>query len=140
MAPSPPSRRGCFRRRRLRRRRKWRPSVVCEGDSFLASPPFVVAGSTKRADPCLRQLIAVQVALADGMFMAPEDAYGRLYGDLGATSTEQKGIIIDPAEGREVLLLQTTYHGPAAGFAWVIPVPGEPLDDDVFMASTEFVE
>ncbi len=84
-------------------------------------------------------LLAAQVALADGMFIEPADTYGRLYGDLGTASTEQKGIIIEPAEGREVLLLQTTYHGPAAGFAWVVPVPGEPRENDVFIASSEFI-
>ncbi len=84
-------------------------------------------------------LLAAQIALADGVFMPPEESYGRLYGDLGAASTEQKGIIVEPAEGREVLLLQTTYHGPAAGFAWVVPVPGEPRENDVFIASSEFI-
>lgn len=85
-------------------------------------------------------LLATQIASADGCFMPPEETYGRLYGDLGATSTEQKGIIIEPAEGREVLLLQTTYHGPASGFAWVIPVPGEPIENEVFIASAEFID
>lgn len=84
-------------------------------------------------------LLAAQIASADGVFIPPEETYGRLYGDLGATSTEQKGIIIQPAEGREVLLLQTTYHGPASGFAWVVPVPGEPLENDVFIASADFI-
>ncbi len=87
----------------------------------------------------LALLSAAHLAVADGMFMPPEEEYGRVYGDLGAASTEQKGIVIELPGGREVLLLQTTYHGPAAGFAWIVPVPGEPREDDVFIASSEFI-
>ncbi len=58
----------------------------------------------------------------------------------GVASTAQKGIVIELPEGREALLLQTTYHGPADRFAWVIPVPGRPGEDDVFLASTDFID
>ncbi|MGD9498117.1 MAG: DUF2330 domain-containing protein, partial [Armatimonadota bacterium] len=85
-------------------------------------------------------LLPLRPAAPDGMFMPPAEEYSRVYGDLGAASTEQKGIIIEAAEGREVLLLQTTYQGPAGEFAWVIPVPGEPGEDDVFVANAEFIE
>ncbi|MGI5816487.1 MAG: DUF2330 domain-containing protein [Armatimonadota bacterium] len=84
-------------------------------------------------------LIAAHLASADGMF-EPSLEYARLHGGLGATSTEQKGVVIEAEEGRETLLIQTTYHGPAADFAWVIPVPGEPFDDDVFIASSAFID
>ncbi len=85
-------------------------------------------------------LLCVYPAPADGMFMPPEEMYSRVYGDLGAASTEQKGVIIELPEGREALLLQTTYQGPAGEFAWVIPVPGEPGENGVFVASTAFIE
>ena len=75
---------------------------------------------------------------ADGGFMPSMTA--RVAGVSGAASTEQKGIIIQEPKGREVLLLQTTYHGPAAEFAWVIPVPGKPRKSDVFLASTDFID
>lgn len=84
-------------------------------------------------------LLCAQLAHTDGFFMAKLD-YSRLFDNLGATSTEQKGIVIEAAEGRQALLIQTTYHGPAADFAWVIPVPGEPGDDDVFIASSHFID
>ena len=80
------------------------------------------------------------VAHADGMFMPLDKEYGRVYGDLGAASTEQKGIVIELPEGREALVLQTTYQGPAAEFAWIVPVPGEPAEADVVIASAEFIE
>ncbi len=85
-------------------------------------------------------LLSLCPAAPDGMFMPPEEMYSHIYGDLGAVSTEQKGVIIEAGEGREALLLQTTYQGPAGEFAWVIPVPGEPGEDDVFVASAEFIE
>ncbi|MEA3401717.1 MAG: DUF2330 domain-containing protein [Armatimonadota bacterium] len=92
-----------------------------------------------RSLPILAALIvAASAALADGMFM-PKDAYRRLYGGQGAVSTEQKGIIIELDDGREALLLQTTYQGPADEFAWIVPVPGEPGEQDVFIASSQFI-
>jgi hypothetical protein len=91
---------------------------------------------------CLVGLPAI--AGADGMFtggVATEDTVGdRVAGRAGVASTEQKGIIIELPEGREALLLQTTYHGPADRFAWVIPVPGKPGKEDVFLASTDFID
>lgn len=84
-------------------------------------------------------LLSSCFAISDGVFL-PEKEYPRLYSDLGIVSTEQKGIIIEVPGGREVLLLQTTYQGPASEFAWIIPVPGKPGEDDVFVASAEFIE
>ena len=78
-------------------------------------------------------------AWGDGMFMAPM-LTERVAGEMGVASTEQKGIIIELPEGREALLIQTTYHGPADRFAWVIPVPGQPGAQDVFLASTDFID
>lgn len=91
---------------------------------------------------CLISLAGM--AGADGMFaggVATEYGLGeRVAGKSGVASTEQKGIIIELPENREALLLQTTYHGPADRFAWVIPVPGRPGKDDVFLASTKFID
>jgi hypothetical protein len=85
-------------------------------------------------------LITAGLAAADGCFVPPKEQFKRLYGDLGAASTEQKAVIIEAHEGREVLLLQTTYQGRASEFAWVVPVPGEPREDGVFTASSDFIE
>ncbi len=84
-------------------------------------------------------VISAQLALADGMFMPPRLS-PRAAGETGAASTTQKAVIIDMADGKEVLLLQTTYQGPAEDFAWVIPVPGRPSRENVFEASTDFLD
>ncbi len=78
-------------------------------------------------------------AWADGMFAEPI-LTERVAGRAGVASAEQKGVIIELPEGREALLLQTTYHGPADRFAWVIPVPGKPGKDDVFLAAPQFID
>lgn len=78
-------------------------------------------------------------AMGDGMFMAPKIG-DRVAGRVGVASTEQKGVVIELPEGRQAALFQTTYHGPADRFAWVIPVPGLPGKDDVFLASPPFMD
>jgi hypothetical protein len=78
-------------------------------------------------------------AWADGMFAGPSYTK-RVAGTAGVASTEQKAVMIELPEGREALLLQTTYHGPADRFAWVIPVPGKPGQDDVFLAAPQFID
>jgi len=83
-------------------------------------------------------LLAARV-WADGAFMEPM-VLDRVSGKVGVASTEQKGVIIELPNGREALLLQTTYQGPADRFAWVIPVPGRPQKGDVFLASPEFID
>ncbi len=83
---------------------------------------------------------AVALAQADGGFMGKQPLDARASGWEGAASTHQKGVIIQLPEGREALLLQTTYHGPAEDFAWVIPVPGKPSADDIFVASPYFIQ
>jgi hypothetical protein len=59
---------------------------------------------------------------ADGCFIPPT-----LHGQAKPSSAAQKAILIPEGED-EVLLLQTTYQGPADRFAWVIPVPAEPTE------------
>ncbi|MGD8238723.1 MAG: DUF2330 domain-containing protein, partial [Armatimonadota bacterium] len=89
---------------------------------------------------CLAYLALLGCAAwADGAFMEPVIT-DRISGRTGVASTEQKGVVIELPEGREALLLQTTYHGPADRFAWVIPVPGKPSEDDVFLASPAFID
>jgi len=78
-------------------------------------------------------------AEADGVFAEP-DYTQRVYGYTGVASTEQKGVVIELPGKREALLLQTTYNGLAGEFAWVVPVPGRPGRQDVFMASGPFME
>lgn len=71
-------------------------------------------------------------ALTDGFFTGQELAAGGR-----PSSAAQKAILI--REGtEEVLLLQTTYQGPASAFAWVVPVPSRPAD--VFPAERYFMD
>ena len=84
-------------------------------------------------------LVWTRAALSDGMFM-PAKLSPRVAGQTGVASTAQKAVIIDMLQGEEILLLQTTYQGPADDFAWVIPVPGLPGKNDVFSASPEFLD
>ena len=79
------------------------------------------------------------MSLADGGFVG-NPGLARAAGLSGVASTQQKAIMIELPEGREVLLLQTTYHGPAEDFAWIIPVPGRPERDDVFEASPRYMD
>lgn len=64
--------------------------------------------------------------------MGKEGMPGREIAQSGVSSPHQKAVIIQPDPATEILLLQTTYQGPAAEFAWVIPVPGLPAEEDVF--------
>ena len=83
-------------------------------------------------------LVWTRAALSDGMFMPPQSS--RAAAGTEVASTAQKAILIEAADGYEVLLLQTTYEGPADDFAWVIPVPGQPGKEDVFPAYEEFID
>lgn len=78
------------------------------------------------------------LCLADGGFSPPR-ATGRAAGQTGVSSPHQKAVIIEADYGYEILLLQTTYRGPAADFAWIIPVPGRPAPTDVFMVGEKIM-
>ncbi len=82
--------------------------------------------------------LSCTTAFADGGFFTRRPLPGRVLGTAQVSSASQKAVIIREGDG-EVLLLQTTYAGPAAEFAWVIPVPGRPTARDVFPASPEFI-
>jgi hypothetical protein len=91
----------------------------------------------------MRRLAAVIIlqalaftAHADGGFIPLS---GRAAGEGLTTSAAQKAVIIRDGP-YEVLLLQTTYSGPAAGFAWIVPVPSRPSLDDIFVASSDFLK
>jgi hypothetical protein len=75
---------------------------------------------------------------ADGGF-SPPLATGRAGAQGGVSSPHQRGVIIEGEDGHEILLLQTTYRGPAADFAWIIPVPGRPGPTDVFMVGEKVI-
>ncbi len=77
--------------------------------------------------------------LADGGFVGPRMA-GRAGGMGGVSSPGQKAIVIDGGDGTELLILQTTYRGPAEDFAWIVPVPGLPTTDGVFAPDPYFIE
>lgn len=51
-------------------------------------------------------VLGTAAAWADGFFVMPE----RISGRGGVTSTEQKAVIIELPDSREVLLLQTTIY------------------------------
>lgn len=87
---------------------------------------------------CLLLLSAVP-CFADGVMMGKEGMPGREIAQSGVSSPHQKAVIIQPDPGTEILLLQTTYQGPAAEFAWVIPVPGLPTEEDVFRVGGEII-
>ena len=86
---------------------------------------------TRTTVVCLMLLSAVP-CLADGVMVGKEGMPGREIAQSGVSSPHQKAVIIQPDPATEILLLQTTYQGPAAEFAWVIPVPGLPAEEDVF--------
>ncbi len=76
-------------------------------------------------------LLTVRAA-ADGMF-----APSALLQGTKPSSAAQKAVLI--REGPEqVLLLQTTYQGPSARFAWVVPIPARPTE--VFEAEPRFIQ
>ena len=81
---------------------------------------------------------SVGLCIADGCF-SPPVATGRAAGRGGVSSPHQRGVVIEAESGYEVLLLQTTYRGPAADFAWIIPVPGRPEPTDVFMVGDKVI-
>jgi len=73
------------------------------------------------------------------MFVSHEQQVIERAGSSGA-SAAQTGIILRDG-GHEVLLLRTTYRGPAEDFAWVVPVPRAPDGaDDLFTASGQFID
>lgn len=84
-------------------------------------------------------ITAVGPALADGGFFGPRLS-ARAEGVAGVSSDTQKGIVIRLEDHSELLILQTGYHGPAAEFGWVIPVPASPGARDIFPASRDFVD
>lgn len=71
--------------------------------------------------------------LADGVFVASAPNVG---GELPSSAAQKAIIIREGAD--EVLILQTTYHGPSAEFAWLVPVPTVP--SEVFEAEPRFVD
>lgn len=72
-------------------------------------------------------------ALADGCFV-PAAAPDR---GVTVTSAAQKAVLLEEHD-EEILLLQTTYRGPARRFAWVVPVPSAPRE--VFTAESAFLD
>lgn len=72
-------------------------------------------------------------AVGDGVFV-PTQAMG----DAGRPSSAAQRAVIVREGADEVLLLQTTYQGPASEFAWVVPVPRVP--SDVFEAEARFID
>lgn len=81
-------------------------------------------------------LLAICTAVwADGGFVPRR--FTRATAAGASSAAAQKGIMVSEP-GSEVLLLQTTYRGPAADFAWIIPVPAAP--QEVFAANAEFID
>lgn len=76
-------------------------------------------------------LVLAANAGADGGFVGP---YTLVQGS--ASSSAQAAVLIHEGPD-EVLLLRTTYRGPAERFAWIVPVPARPRE--VFAANPQFV-
>lgn len=77
--------------------------------------------------------VACGGSLADGIFVSADSVPT----SARASAAAQKAVVI--REGKdEVLLLQTTYEGPKAGFAWVVPVPSVP--SEIFEAEPLFLQ
>ena len=83
-------------------------------------------------------LIAAPVC-GDGGFIPPR-LEGRSGGTGGFSSPGQKGIVIDGGDGTQLLILQTSYRGPAEDFAWIVPVPGLPPAGGVFAPDPWFID
>lgn len=54
-------------------------------------------------------------------------------------SAAQKALVIH-TPGVETLILQTTYSGPAADFAWVVPLPARPKAEDIHLGGSDFFD
>jgi hypothetical protein len=65
---------------------------------------------------------------------------GAFQQELQPTTPRQSAAIIRRPDGRESLILQPTYRGPAADFAWVVPVPTQVAGTDIVIAPRRFVE
>lgn len=87
----------------------------------------------------LWRMLSTLSALA--AYITPGLGDGGFFGkfDLGrramVSSPGQQAVILRDGTSHEILLLQTTYRGSSADFAWVIPVPGRPAREDVFLAN-----
>ena len=84
-------------------------------------------------------LAAGPACRADGGFVRPRLSE-RAEGLTGVSSDAQKGVVIRLQDRAELLILQTTYRGPAEDFGWIIPVPGLPAGGDVFPASRYLID
>ncbi len=85
---------------------------------------------------CRRCLMALAVltlsmtALADGVFFPDEAAYRRHRERVLINEPEQKAVVLY-RNGIEDLIISPRFDGPAARFAWIIPVPSRPKVDKV---------
>lgn len=80
-------------------------------------------------------LLLPNLALADGMMIPPIGRY--IY------ETDQKGVIFFE-NGREKLILSTSFNGDAEDFAWVVPTPSKPevqkASSEIFAALRDLTE
>jgi len=81
---------------------------------------------------CAVLLCVCAMAWADGGFVPARTTATHV-----SSAAAQKGILVSEP-GSEVLLLETTYHGPSSSFAWIIPVPEAP--QEVFPANATFMD
>lgn len=72
--------------------------------------------------------VAGRPCMANGMFVSREAEVLTRGGSSGASSA-QTGLVIRQG-GHEVLVLRTTYRGPAEDFAWIVPVLHPPDERD----------
>lgn len=79
-------------------------------------------------------LTAATLPAAAGGLLLPKGPFAPLTGSL------ERAVIYRPGEESEVLLLQTTYRGPARPFCWLLAVPSRPAPDDIFSPSADFMD
>ena len=66
--------------------------------------------------------LAPAIGVADGVFVVVRSRGER---ETRVSSSAQRALLVWRA-GKETLHLRSTYEGPAADFAWVVPVPARP--------------
>ncbi len=92
---------------------------------------------------CVVAVLLIGVgARADGMFSLLKGGSAQLLyqQELSAVTPRQRAAILRTDDGRERLILEPAYRGPAAEFAWIIPVPGLPAGTDLEVGPPGFVE
>lgn len=108
-----------------------------EGDGAATANQRQAAGLTGGSEGDTMSLLrcAPVAALLIILYCLPAGADGGVFwipGTDAGHSADQRAVLIqDAAAGTETILVSTKYEGPAADFAWLVPVPKLPTRDQV---------